>query len=292
MKIVNIIGGLGNQMWQYAMLVALRERHPNEDIFYNASFYNGYPLHNGFELDRLFNITAKQASIHDIRKVYHHFVGRYFFLKVYTHFFPATKYEIREPRINPINKSYLERQGDAYYNGYWADHRYFDNSRNQLLKEFSLKEPLDIRNSSFLEELKGKNLCSIHVRRGDYLNSTEFKGICGIDYYERAIKEVRKKFASEVTFLVFSNDITWCRENLQQFFGAIEAIYVDWNIGRESYKDMYIMSICRANIIANSSFSWWGAYLNESPNKIVVSPVKYKNTDIGFNMSLDDWICI
>lgn len=292
MKIVNIIGGLGNQMWQYAMLIALKEKFPNEEVFYDASFFNGYSLHNGFELDRIFNITAKQAKVRDIRRLYHYFIGRYFFLKVYTHYLPTAKCEIREARIRPFNREYLEWKGDAYYKGYWADHRYFDNCRDLLLKEFTLKEPIDKRNRELLDNLKEKYLCCIHVRRGDYLNSMDFKGICGIDYYERAIKEVRNRVDSAITFLIFSNDIKWCMENLHFFFGVNEVIYVDWNIGRNSYKDMFLMSRCQANIIANSSFSWWGAYLNENPNKIVVSPMKYKNTDVSFNISLDDWICI
>ena len=154
MKIVNIIGGLGNQMWQYAMLIALKSRFPDEKVYYNASFYNGYPLHNGFELGRIFNITAKQASVQDLRKVYHFLVNHYFFLKVYTHYFPPTKTEIKEKRVSPYNEEFLKRKGDVYYNGYWADHRYYDDCRDVLLREFSLKIPLDERNLKFLNEFK------------------------------------------------------------------------------------------------------------------------------------------
>ena len=143
-----------------------------------------------------------------------------------------------------------------------------------------------------LGELKKKFSCSLHVRRGDYLKDPDFCGICDLDYYKKAVETVLSKTKKQVTFLVFSNDINWCKENLADDFAGNEVIYVDWNTGKDSYKDMYLMSQCQANIIANSSFSWWGAYLNESPNKLVVSPLRYKNKDMGFKIPLDDWICI
>jgi hypothetical protein len=292
MRIVQIIGGLGNQMWQYALLVALKKRFPEEDVYYNASFFNGYSLHNGFELDRIFNITARQASVKDIRKVYHHFIGHNFFMRLYTHYFPEMKTERREVESSPYRKEVLQEKGDFYYNGYWADHRYFDTVRHQLLKEFSLKEPLDKKNQEFLNEMSGKETCSLHVRRGDYLKDPDYRGICDLDYYQKAISIVIEKTDKPICFLIFSNDMNWCKEKLVENFGSNEVVYVDWNRGCDSYKDMYLMSQCQANIIANSSFSWWGAYLNESPNKLVVSPLRYKNKDMGFKIPLDDWICI
>lgn len=292
MRIVQIIGGLGNQMWQYAMLVALRKHFPEEDVYYNASFFNGYPLHNGFELERVFNITAKQASVRDIRRVYHHFINHYFFLRLYRHYFPQLKSEIKEVESEPFKESLFYQKGDFYYDGYWADHRYYDDCRVDLLKEFTLKEPLHDNNKKLLGELKNKYSCSIHVRRGDYLKDPDYCGICDLDYYKKAVETVLSKTGKQVTFLVFSNDINWCKENLADDFAGNEVIYVDWNTGKDSYKDMYLMSQCSANIIANSSFSWWGAYLNETSDKIVISPEKYKNVDMGFKVALDDWICL
>ncbi len=292
MRIVQIIGVLVNQMCQYAMLVSLRSRFPDEEVFYNASFFNGYPLHNGFELDRIFNITAKQASLKDIRRVYHFFVGHFIFFRIYTHFLPAMKSEIREKESTPYKEDLYSIKGDKYYNGYWADHRYFDDCKDELIKEFSLKTSLDDKNMIFLEQNLDNYLCSLHVRRGDYLNDPEYRGICDLNYYQQAINIVFSKVKKTIKFLVFSNDISWCRENLSNSFGNNEVEYVDWNKGKDSYKDMYLMSRCNANIIANSSFSWWAAYLNVHDDKIVVSPLNFKNKDMGFKVPLDDWICI
>jgi len=279
-------------MWQYAFLVALKESFPDEDVYYDASFFNGYPLHNGFELDRIFNISAKQASKKDIRKVYHYFVGKYLYSRIYRHYFPVMKTEVREVESAPYRPDILETKGDFYYDGYWADHRYFDDVRPALLKEFSLKKTLDKKNEDFLNSLRGKSVCSLHVRRGDYLKDPDYRGICDLDYYQQSIKIVKERIAKPISYLVFSNDISWCRENLAGSFGNEQVIYVDWNKGCESYKDLYLMRQCQVNIIANSSFSWWGAYLNETPNKIVVSPPRYKNKDMGFKITLDDWICL
>lgn len=292
MRIINILGGLGNQMWQYAMLVALREKFKDEEVYYNTSFFNGYPLHNGFELERIFNITAKQATAKSIRKVYYPFIGHYFFHRLYTHFCPVLKTEIREKEASPYFNEVFDNKGDFYYNGYWADYRYFDFCRNDILKEFSLKLPLDEQNQNFINSIKNKYVCSLHIRRGDYLKDPDFKGICDLDYYRMAIGIIYSKIKKPITFLIFSNDLTWCRDNLNASFCQNEVIYVDWNKGTSSYKDLYLMSQCNANIIANSSFSWWGAYLNENVDKIVVSPQKYKNKDMGFKMSLDSWICL
>lgn len=292
MRIVQIIGGLGNQMWQYAMLVALRNHFPDEEIFYNASFFNGYKLHNGFELERVFNITAKQASMKNIRKVYHHFISHNLFLRIYTHYFPALKTEVREIESEPFRKEIFEQIGDFYYNGYWADHRYFDDFRDDLLAEFSLKKPIDNKNGKFLKEFENAYVCSLHIRRGDFLKYSEYCGICDLDYYQRAINIIKNKTEKPIRFLVFSNDLDWCRENLLNSFGNNEVVYVDWNKGNESYKDMILMSRCNANIIANSSFSWWAAYLNKVPDRIIISPTKFKNKDVGFKIPLDDWICI
>ncbi len=292
MRIVRLLGGLGNQMWQYAFLIALKENFPDEDVYYDASFFNGYPLHNGFELDRIFNISARQATKKDIRKVYHYFVGKYLYSRIYRHYFPVMKSEIRELESEPYQPQLLVNKGDFYYDGYWADHRYFDKCRVQLLKEFSLKEPLDEKNKKILSEYKDDFLCSMHIRRGDYLKDPDYMGICDKIYYQQAIDKILQKSDKPVVFLVFSNDLAWCKENLSESFKNNKVIYVDWNIGGNSYKDMYLMSKCQANIIANSSFSWWAAYLNEIPNKIVVSPEKYKNKEMGFKVPLDEWICI
>ena len=292
MRIVRLLGGLGNQMWQYAFLVALKESFPEEDVYYDASFFNGYPLHNGFELDRIFNISAKQATKKDIRKVYHYFVGKYLYSRIYRHYFPVLETEVREVEVCAYQPGLLEKKGNYYYDGYWADHRYYDKFRDTLKNEFSFKKEIDERNKGLLQELKERTTCSLHVRRGDYLKDPDFAGICDKDYYRRAVQQVKKEKGENIAFLVFSNDLAWCREELAPCFGDNPVVYVDWNKGTDSYKDMLLMTKCDVNIIANSSFSWWGAYLNTNSNVLVIAPKKYKNVEMNFNIYPEEWMTI
>ena len=292
MRIVKLLGGLGNQMWQYAFLVALKQSFPYEDVYFDASFFNGYPLHNGFELDRIFNISAKQASKKDIRKVYHFFVGKYLYSRIYRHYFPVLKTEVREVEACAYQPELLEKRGDFYYDGYWADHRYYDKYRDTLLAEFKFKQELDDRNKELLQKMEGHLTCSLHVRRGDYLKDPDYAGICDEDYYRRAVRKVKECKGKDMTFLVFSNDMSWCRTELAPCFGENPVVYVDWNKGTDSYKDMVLMTKCYVNIIANSSFSWWGAYLNTNTDLMVIAPKKYKNVEMNFNIYPNEWITI
>lgn len=290
MKIVKIIGGLGNQMWQYAFLIALRERFPLEEVYYDASFFNGYPLHNGFELDIVFNITASQASKRNIRLLYHYFVGKYLYAKLYRHYFPVLKTEIREVEANPFDPDILDREGSFYYDGYWADYRYYNKFYDKILQELSFKNELDSTNKELLNKYSSWIKCSIHIRRGDYLKDPDYIGICDENYYFRAISFVKEKYKNaNVVYFIFSNDIPWCKEHLFNQISEINIEYIDWNVGSDSYKDMQLMTFCQVNIIANSSFSWWGAFLNTVPDKIVIAPEKYKNKDIGFDIYPIGW---
>lgn len=134
---------------------------------------------------------------------------------------------------------------------------------------------------------------SIHVRRGDYINNPEtFKlhGVCGLDYYHAAIEYITKRTNTPV-FYIFSDDISWAEENIKS---KNQMIFVKETPHGKDYFEMYLMSVCKHNIIANSSFSWWGAWLNKSPEKIVIAPKKWMNeTSIDTtDLVLKNWIRI
>lgn len=139
--------------------------------------------------------------------------------------------------------------------------------------------------------IQRKNSISIHIRRGDYLNpanSSVFGNICTLSYYQKSIKWFNDSF-QDISFFVFSDDITWVKENLQ--FPS-EVYYIDWNSGNNSWEDMCLMSLCKHNIVANSTFSWWGAWLNSNPEKLVLCPPKYTNSDNGIDLFPKTWIRI
>ena len=290
MKIVNILGGLGNQMFQYAFLVALRETSGVETC-YDASVFKTYPLHNGFELDRLFTITARQASKDEIKKLTY-YTSSYSFWRLINHL-PKRKTQISESAISLYSPSLLSNPGDYYYTGYWQDARFFDRFKDILRQEFTWKKPLEGKNQDLWNELVSSPSISVHVRRGDYLGDWRYKGICGLDYYERAISQALNLLDStQSRFVLFSDDIPWCKDHIVPLFQSHPYSIIDWNIGDAAWNDMRLMSACRINIIANSSFSWWAAYLNEHPDSRVIAPARWTNAKTQAVRQLEKWILI
>lgn len=275
MKIVKILGGLGNQMFQYALYLSLKEQFPHEQVKIDISCFKSYPLHNGFEINRVFAQNAPVASFKDILKVAYPYPN-YRFWQVGKYILPTRKTMCVERKDFTFDATALIRQGNCYYDGYWQHEEYFCFVKETIWEAFSFPEMTDRRNTEIMQRLQTTNSVSLHIRRGDYINHPFFRGICDLDYYKRAICYMEERVAPQL-YCIFSNDIDWCENNLHELLSGKEVIYVDWNNGMESYVDMQLMSLCQHNIIANSSFSWWGAWLNRNPRKIVVSPQKWMN---------------
>lgn len=288
MKIVNILGGLGNQMFQYALAVALRERQPDRIVRIDPSGFKGYPLHNGYELRRIFNVDIPEASVMEQMRVYYP-LRNYRMWQIGNRLLPLRKSTVKENADMRFTPSVLSDEQSAYYLGYWQTEKYFKDIRPHILEAFrfpSIKP--GSRNEAIIDEIGSKNVISVHVRRGDYVKIGNTQGICTLDYYRKALELMKEKTEPEM-FLVFSDDISWCRDNIARFLGDIPAVYVDWNKGENSFRDMQLMSRCRHNIIANSSFSWWGAWLNSNPDKIVIIPSRWMNGGGWVDIVPDSW---
>lgn len=291
MKIVKFYGGLGNQLFQYAMLVAIRE-HFEEVALMDTSVYASYGLHNGLEITRIFKTTAKEATKEQIQRV-SRFTTNYKLSRVFHYLLPAKSTEFKERTFGKYYPEVFERSNDCLYDGYWQHHEYFANCREAILKEFSLREPLDkINQDSFDTYMSSAKYVSIHVRRGDFLNSKLYRGLCGKEYYMAAIKKAFDIVGEDAHFVFFSNDISWCKVNLAPLVTNGRCTFVTHNTGADSYKDMMLMTACRVNIIANSSFSWWGAYLNQREDKVVIAPDKWINKDMQNPIQMKNWIKI
>ena len=287
MKIVNIIGGIGNQMFQYAMYLALKEAHPNEEILLCRKSYRGYPLHNGYELDRIFGVEAPEASLLQLAKVAYPFIN-YKSWQMMCHFLPKRSSMVYGATQIPFSYYEVTRTGNAFYDGYWQNEKFFIPVRDKVIKAFAFPEFNDDKNVALMQKLRNVKAASCHLRRGDYLLNPVY-GVCNSNYYEKAIAELNRTVKPDL-YCVFSDDIKWCRENLVDLIGKDkEVIYVDWNKERESYRDMQLMSLCHYNIIANSSFSWWGAWLNNHDDKVVLAPEKWMNKPIVNNPICDSW---
>lgn len=144
--------------------------------------------------------------------------------------------------------------------GYFQSEKYFDNCKDLIRHHFEFQDSLLFGNQ--IENIS--NSCSIHIRRGDYLNLQEYHPFPGLEYYRKSISYMKSRGVER--FFMFSDDIPWCKE---QFSEENEITYIENNI---DIKDLALMSVCKHNIIANSSFSWWGAWLNKNPEKIVIAP--------------------
>ena len=275
---MQIIGGLGNQMFQYAAGRALAERNRLPLVLDTSSFAS-YKLHNGFELERLFAGSMTVATATDMKFI----LGwrsipaiRKLLLKPNAKLFRGPNI-IVEPHYEHW-PGISQTPSLAYLSGYWQSEKYFKDSEAEIREAFVFKQKMSERNSCLAEEIQRMNSVSIHVRRGDYVTDKSTKAVhgeCTLDYYQQAIRQVAEKL-DQPKFYLFSDDIDWTRKNLKLDFPYC---YVDGNFGLESYNDMRLMSLCKHQIIANSSFSWWGAWLNRNPRKIVIAPHKWFRND-------------
>ena len=290
MRIINVIGGLGNQMFQCALAVALREKFPDEIVKLDISHFNGYGLHNGFEVTEVFEkYPIAIASKADCKKMTT-YIPNYKWSRLCRRLFPKRKTEY----LQSYKKSYLyddavfAQSGDCYFEGYWMSPKYFEFCRNEIIEAFEFAPFNTEQNKHFAELLGADHSVSIHIRRGDYINAPNLKDICTLDYYRKSITEA-KKHIPQPTFCMFFNDQEWCVENLKDVLGNAEMHFVTNNKGRESYRDMQLMSLARCNILANSSFSWWGAFLNRRQDQIVYVPSRWVNNLDDRDAYVEDW---
>ena len=293
MKIVKIQGGLGNQMFQYAFACKLKHLFPLEKILIDITNYKGQTGCN-YELDNVFNIDLYAANPFQLSRFtlpfstntkigsrIHAYIGKFCSRNIYTE---------KKTNYFAFTKEPLDISESCYYAGYWINEEYFHDIKDEIMKTFSFKRPLNSYCHSIKKAINDTNSVSIHVRRGDYLLFDAYKGICDKRYYEKAIAYIKEHVESP-HFYIFSNDLQWCRENLSNLMDTYT--FVDNNEPKNNYMDMQLMSYCKHNIIAHSSFSWWGAWLNSNPNKIVVAPYKWVNSkDITHKPQLNDWFLI
>lgn len=274
MIIVNIIGGLGNQMFQYACgrAVSLRTGQP---LRIATDQLNGYTLHNGLELKHVFHVEVPLATNAELKHLLswqappalRRLLGR-----------PSMNWATGRRWCNEPHFQYWSAINDVraptYLHGYWQSERYFGDMADQIRENYSFRMPWDDADLAVLERMHAQPSASLHVRRGDYTLSKNqgVYALCDINYYQDAIRLVRQRVPG-VRIFAFSDAPDWVDAHLGPEFGPIET--VRHNSGERSANDMRLMSQADHHIIANSSFSWWGAWLNPSPDKIVVAPCRW-----------------
>lgn len=291
MIIVRLFGGLGNQLFQYAAGRRLSRMH-DTTLKLDVSHFQ-YDKLRSYELEP-FSIQQEFATAEEIMELKgtaKRGLDRIAFsvgqkLRPYYH-----RSIFREARSGRLDPNILKTCKNVYLDGYWQSEKYFVNIKDVIRREFVVKYELDDQNREMANKIAGTESVSIHVRRGDYVSDLRTNmPVCGLDYYERCVKLISKT-VSDAHFYVFSDDRDWIVENLPFDHATTFVTHNDVNKG---YEDLRLMSMCKHNIIANSSFSWWGAWLNPNVNKIVLAPRKWhKDESIDTHDLLPEgWISI
>ena len=288
MIVVVVYGGLGNQLFQYAAGRALALKKGCE-LKLDISAFENYSPHNGFELG-LFNIDAQIANPDEISSL----VGTQFRLSrlILRKLRLGKKTHIIE-RSFEFDQNFFNIKPPVLLEGYWQSYKYFNGYDTQIRSELMFRNPPIAKNLETAELIAKENSVSIHIRRGDYVTNqiaNKVHGALGISYYKNAIQRIYDEVDSP-HFFVFSDDLAWARNNLGL---SVSVTFVAHNTGKSSFEDMRLMSLCKYNIIANSTFSWWGAWLNKNSGKIVIYPRNWFN-DSGINtqdLTPETWVAI
>ena len=289
MKIVRLSGGLGNQMFQFALYKALRKRFPEEQLRVDLHGFNGYKKHRGFELPKVFRVAYEEATLGEVARLAYPYPN-YQSWRWLSRLLPCRKTMLREKPDFSIEPEALTHEGDLYYDGYWQHEEYFKHIREEILSTYTFPAFDNERNQTTAQLAASTNSCSIHIRRGDYLTDPLRKGTTNGNYVIAAIEKMQQEVKPE-KWLVFSDDIAWCQQHLASILDTTNTIYVDWNTGDKSIHDMHLMANCRHHIIANSSFSWWGAWLSKQEG-VTIAPINWMNLKDVCSPVPDNWIKI
>lgn len=266
MIVVQLTGGLGNQLFQYAMGRTLASFNQVE-LKLDLSFFKTYEWH-AYSLSpfAINEIHASESECDQLRQAHTSFANR-----VLRKTIGKGNYISYEKNLlyNPV---YKKITSPTYLVGYWQCEKYFKEYETLIREEFQVKIPPSIVNKDLLNKIEsGNNAVSLHIRRGNFVNVPVVNAVHGtssLAYYEDAMNYVSERVSNPV-FYVFSDDIAWAKANLM---GSRSFVYVDINDAAHDYEDLRLMQRCQHHIIANSTFSWWAAWLNPSPDKIVIAP--------------------
>lgn len=315
MKVVALLGGLGSQMFKYAFFLCLRQNCQNEKCYISTIPFYMSEMWNGYELNKIFNITAPdfielltEKEIDEL-KDYKYGYRNYMLYKM-TELFPKRKcYFVNRGKIvtwkkwqydndiisrirrkiayildkeQTIVETYLDTYDENYKSLYGnivfdefnhTSDKYISTEEIDFKKIFVFPKFMDTKNIEVMEKMLAVESVAVHIRRSDHLydNNELFKN----SYYIKAVDFIKSKVDNPI-FFIFSEDKKWCNDHLSELgIEVSEACIIDWNNNEDSFRDMQLMTYCKHNILAISSFSWWGYYLSNRLDKIVCAPIGY-----------------
>lgn len=287
--IVRLQGGLGNQLYQYAIGRSLSILHGRRLLLDPRLIQAEAPARH-YDLGALRIVENHVSGLNKwcVRWACSVRLGSAFRTAC-----PLVwKYRIVQDRECGYDPTVFDdHAGPLILQGYWQSFRYFSDYRTTLLQEFAPRNPIESHTRNLIAEFESQEAVAVHIRRGDYVTNpvaSSIHGTCNLNYYTNAAHLIAERI-SNPRFYVFTDDPAWARSNLS-LPGSTRVI--DENLGHRDFEDLWAMSRCRHFIIANSSFSWWGAWLSDSPQKIVIAPAKWFNIDncpVGDRIP-SDWI--
>lgn len=300
MFIVRFWGGLGNQIFQYAFMRRLEIEYPEAEVYADLTDYRRIKFHHGFELEKAFGIKVREAKDDDIARIGGRYVYRGYIYDIFHRVlqkFGKRHVDIPTTMFSVVSQSYefaltklaeIRANQDVYFEGFWQRPEFFAPVAEIIKDEcrFRYHSRPELETMKF--NIESSNSVAVHIRRGDYIGSSF--DVVGLDYYNKSIAYMSDMAADRepLKFFFFSDEPSYVRE---KFDHIPNKVIVDINHGVNSYVDMLLMSKCRHNIIAYSSFSYWGAYFNEHKGKIVIAPqagIRRSNQ----RLVNDDWILL
>lgn len=262
--VVYISGGLGNQLFTFAFGYALSQELQADFYIDTSSPDNG--LGDRFGLID-FNITyAKRVSY----AYYYGIINRTLLNRVRKRNvigWTIREYKGKKPTVYDAKTKNIKRS--TYFKGYWQSEKYFVKYRKDLLEMFQPKEERTISVRNIIKTVSQQNSVALHVRRGDYVTIG-----CHLqmDFYDKAIQFIKEKIGDDIVLYIFSDDIKFCKQYFEKFSKSAKIVYPKYQSDNKTLDDLLIMSHCKHMIMANSTYSWWGAWLNQNESKVIVCP--------------------
>lgn len=296
MRIVKLKGGLGNQMFQYAFAKYI-EKKWDEKVLLDFSAY-GFQTKDEIRVPRIgkFNLSLDAATSKEINEMC---------LLPHSGNSQSALYKAGIFLEKTVNKKYFWETSKTrefipidtihkyrYFDGYWQSYYYVDEVIDSLNNDFIPKEDISLKSRSFIDTISAQNAIFIGVRKGDYTakkRQRDHFGSFSSQYYQQAINYICEH-TNNPQFYVFSNDIEWCKKNIN--WGIEDIHYREKEQQHDDFEELIIMSSCKHAIIVNSTYNWWGAYLIKNKNKIIICPEKWYFDNTKINILPDDWIKI
>lgn len=282
MIIVAIMGGLGNQLFQYAVGRALSYKFGYDLVLDTRWFKNNqtvtqrkYKLHHYPITARLLNKQEKKWAM----------LNEHPFLRQLSINLCRWKYYY-ERDTYVFDEQVLHLPDNNYLYGYWQSYKYFEEINDIIRQEFNLLTPMGDMDNKTAEKINDTNAISLHIRRGDYLLKPIERGLCSLAYYQKAVDFLNQRVEAPHYF-VFSDDHEWVIKNLKI---PAQTTYIIHNNEENAFQDLRLMSLCRHHIMANSSFSWWGSWLNHKQGKIVIAPNRWLGKNATADLIPSNWI--